>query len=134
MKSDIGITSSFIAELWALRDGLMLCVDRNFPAVVVEMDAKVIIEVLNNPNNTNLIISSIVDDCRKLASRIPRIQFEHCYRETNRSADMLARMGANQSSSFSFHSSPPEDVKPLLEFDISELYLNRRYPVPLVNF
>ena len=130
----IGITSSFIAELWALRDGLMMCVDRNFPAVVVEMDAKVIIEVLNNPNNTNLIISSIVDDCRKLASRIPRIQFEHCYREANRSADMLARMGANQSSSFSFHSSPPEDVKPLLDFDISELYLNRRCPVPLVFF
>ncbi|XP_050260054.1 uncharacterized protein LOC126705166 [Quercus robur] len=71
---------------------------------------------------------------KKLASQIPRIQFEHCYREANRSADMLARMGANQSSSFSLHSSPPEDVKPLLEFDNSELYLNRRYPITLVNF
>ena len=60
----IGITSSFIAETWALKDGLMLCVERNFTAVVIEMDAKAIIEVLNNPNNTNLIISSIVDDCR----------------------------------------------------------------------
>ena len=67
----IGITSSFIAELWALRDGLMLCVERNFTAVVIEMNAKAILEVLNNPNNTNLIIFSIVDDCKQLASRVP---------------------------------------------------------------
>ncbi|XP_075645148.1 uncharacterized protein LOC142616159 [Castanea sativa] len=96
----IGVTSSFIAELWALRDGLILCVKGNFTAVVIEMDAKAIIEVLNNPNNTNLIISSIVDDYRQLASRIPLTCFNHCYRETNRSADMLARMGSQQSSSF----------------------------------
>ena len=130
----IDITLSFIAELWALRDGFMLCVDRNFSTVMVEMDAKVIIEVLNNPNNTNLIISSIADDCRKLASQIPRIRFDHCYREANRSANTLARMGAQQSSSFCLYTSPPEDVIPLLEFDNSDLYVNRRCPVTLVNF
>ena len=121
----------------------MMCVDRNFPAVVVEMDAKVIIEVLynpndttlmNNPNNTNLIISSIVDDCRQLASRIPRIRFDHCYREANRNADMLERMGAQQSSSFSLYASPPEGVQPLLDFDNSDLYLNRCCPETIVNF
>jgi len=90
----IDVTSSFITELWALRDGLILFVERNFTTVVIEMDAKAIIEVLNNPNNTNLIISSIVDDYRQLASQIPWTHFNHYYGEANRSDDMLVRMGS----------------------------------------
>lgn len=31
----IGVTSSFEAELWALRDGLTICVDKNFQAIEV---------------------------------------------------------------------------------------------------
>ena len=112
----------------------MLCVERIFTAVVIEMDAKAIIEVLNNPNNTNLIISSIVDDCRQLASLVPQIHFDHCYRETNRSANMLARMGAQQSSSFILYDSPPEGLQSLLDFDCSGLYLNRCCPETIVNF
>jgi len=30
---NIGITTSFQAELWAIRDGFSLCVDRKFSAV-----------------------------------------------------------------------------------------------------
>ena len=36
---NIGITSSYLAELWASRDGLVLCINRNFNAVEVELDA-----------------------------------------------------------------------------------------------
>ena len=35
----IGITSSYLAELWASQDGLVLCINRNFNAVDVEFDA-----------------------------------------------------------------------------------------------
>ena len=50
----IGVTSNFDAELWALRDGLTICVNKNFQSVEVELDAKAIIDVLKNPNRTNL--------------------------------------------------------------------------------
>ena len=46
----IGVTSSFEAELWALRDGLTIYVDRNFHAIEVEMDAKAIIDILQKTN------------------------------------------------------------------------------------
>ena len=39
---NIGITTSFQAELWGLRDGLTLCVERNFSAVEVELDARAV--------------------------------------------------------------------------------------------
>lgn len=44
----IGITSNFMAELWALQDGLILCIERNFHAAEIEMDAKALIDVLTN--------------------------------------------------------------------------------------
>ena len=36
---NIGITSSYLAELWASRDGLVLCMNRKFNAVEVKSDA-----------------------------------------------------------------------------------------------
>ena len=40
-----GITTSFQAELWVLRDGLSLCVDKTFNAVEVEIDAKSVMDI-----------------------------------------------------------------------------------------
>ncbi|KAK9984218.1 hypothetical protein SO802_033743 [Lithocarpus litseifolius] len=40
----IGSANSFLAELWALRDGLLLCLQSHAQAVVIEMDAKVIVD------------------------------------------------------------------------------------------
>lgn len=96
------------------------------------MDAKAIIEVLSNPNKTNFIISSIVDDCRQLASRIPQTRFNHCYREANRCADVLAKTGSQQTSDFILSDNPPVDLQTFVDFDCSGLYLNRRYPETIV--
>ena len=67
----IGVTLSFEAELWALRDGLTIYVNKNFQAVEVKLDAKAIINVLQNPTQTNPIISPLLDDCKQLAIQIP---------------------------------------------------------------
>ncbi|KAL0016329.1 hypothetical protein SO802_003398 [Lithocarpus litseifolius] len=80
----IGITSSFMAELWALRDGLKCCVDRSFEAVVVELDARAVIDTFSNLNSPNLAGCSLVDDCRWLLTQIPQVTIRHCYREANR--------------------------------------------------
>lgn len=52
-------------ELWAFRDGIRLCISLKLPAVEVELDAKVVIELLKkeseNPNGNNII----VPDCKK---------------------------------------------------------------------
>lgn len=50
---NIGITTSFQAELWGLRDGrlrdgLTLCVERNFSAVEVELDARSVLDVITS--------------------------------------------------------------------------------------
>ena len=61
---NIGSTTSYVTELWGLRDGLALCCNLNIPSLVVELDAKSIVDVFRIPNYEDNIISSILDDCR----------------------------------------------------------------------
>ena len=46
----IGLVNSYVAELWGLRDGLMMCLNLNIQSLIVELYAKaIIIDVLGNP-------------------------------------------------------------------------------------
>lgn len=127
----IGITSSFMAELWALRDGLKYCRDQNYEVVVVELDAKAVIDILSNLNNSNLAVCSLVDDCRCLIAQIPQVLIRHCYREANRCANKLANMGGKQQTDFISYDCSPVDLFSFVDFDLSGLYLRRLCPANL---
>ena len=75
----IGKTNSFLAETWALRDGLLLCNQLNLNVVMVELDAKALVDTLKNPSYANTIVSSLFDDCRCLAAQIPQLSIKHIY-------------------------------------------------------
>ena len=64
---NIGTTTSLIAEIWALRDWLNLCISMNLEAVEIEVDAKSIVDLVANDNSTDHFITSLVDDCRTMA-------------------------------------------------------------------
>ena len=53
----IGRVDSFIAEIWALRDGLQLCHQMNVRAIMIELDAKALVDVFNNSSYCNSVIS-----------------------------------------------------------------------------
>ena len=55
--------------LWALWDGLNICLSKNFPAVEVELDDKIVIDALTDPPLTYLNDSLLTEDCRQLAHR-----------------------------------------------------------------
>lgn len=122
---NIGISSSFIAELWALRDRLMICVHRNFNAVEVEVDARAVIDVLSALKCTNSLAAPLVDDCKQLATQIHQIRFKHCFREANRSADKLASIGVAQDSQFKLFLCPPVDLVTVFNSDLNGLSLTR---------
>ena len=56
--------SSFTTELWALRDGLRLCLSQNFLVVEAELEAKSTVELLTKQHHPNLSNSTLVDDCK----------------------------------------------------------------------
>ena len=95
-SKNIGFSTSFIAELWALRDGLTLCNNLNLNAVDIQIDAKAIVVLLSNSSYSNSFAMSIVDDCMQLISQISQVQIGHCYHEANSCVDFLARIGSSQ--------------------------------------
>ena len=96
----MGFSSSVAAELWALRDGLRLCIALKLPTVIIELDAKLIVDLLQNPDGHRNCIDALVSDCKTELGNIPRVQINHCYCKANKCADVLARKGALLSQDF----------------------------------
>ena len=57
----------------------VLCCNLNIYCLEVEMDAKSIVEVLQNTGYVNHVISPILDDCRQLITRFQNIRIKHCF-------------------------------------------------------
>ena len=128
----IGSTSSYLTELWAPRDGLQLCLQIHAYSVVIEVDAKAIVEAFNSPTFPSSCVSPIMDECRHIANRIPQVRFRHIYREANMCADFLARLGTLLEIDFTVFISSLVDLFPFLEADANGVYVNRMCPVSLL--
>ena len=61
-----GKTSSVIAEFWALRDGLTMATQLGLTNLEVEMDSKVVIDLVLSNANSNCAYSPLLNDCRSL--------------------------------------------------------------------
>ena len=103
----INTTSSTAAELWALREGLHLCVNVHIQAVEIELDASAAISLLASNISSNGDLSGLIDDCRELFLQLPQAKLSHVFREANFCADALARMGSPVTNFNSHFASPP---------------------------
>lgn len=102
----IRIATSVAAELWALRDGNRLCISLKIPTILIELDAKLVVDLmkkdLGNPNGIDVMVA----DCREGLKEIPQVRIQHCYREANKCTDALARRGALLAQDFSIFMDP----------------------------
>ena len=96
----LGSMSSILAELWALKDGLLLARQLDILNVNIELDADLIVHLLNNPSFHNLMFKPLLNDCKNLIKTFPSCTMAHVFRETNRCADKLANIGATQTVNF----------------------------------
>ena len=65
---------NFLAELWALRDGLIMCQNLQINALKIELDAKIIAELMTNSSNSNAVNSAMVADCGLLISQVSQVK------------------------------------------------------------
>ncbi|GLU15130.1 hypothetical protein SLE2022_316500 [Rubroshorea leprosula] len=105
---NIGFSSPLAAELWAIRDGLVLAIQRGFHNLIVESDSKVAVLLLTKGCVSTHPHSTLILDCRMLMQKIHQIHLVNIVRERNMCADQLAKMGMSLSSSFCiFEFCPP---------------------------
>ena len=62
----MGSTSSTVAELWALKDGLTMVKQMGIENICVEMDAKLIVQLVSSPLMINLMLEPLLSECRNL--------------------------------------------------------------------
>ena len=120
----LGCSNSCMAELWALRDGLLLAKEMGLNNLIIEMDALSVALLMNN-NTVNLLMEPLLTDCKNLVSEIPNKQIVHIYREANQCADALAKLGASSLDSFVIFLHPPPVVESILASNKACLQCNR---------
>ena len=91
----IGTTNSFVAELWGLRDGLELARKLDIAKLIVEVDAKAVVDIILFDNNLILV-------CHPYSALI--------HREGNFCADLLSKARSISNHVFSEFISLPSFV------------------------
>lgn len=129
----LGHTSSLIAELWALRDGLIMARELGLNNLIVELVALSVLMLMNN-DSTNLLMEPLLIDCKNLLKEIPKKRVVHTYREANQHVDALAKSGANSFSSFVVFCNPLSVVERILAFDKASMQCNRLVSFSIMHF
>ena len=116
----IRVTTSVMVELWALRDGLYLAFQLGINFLEIELDAKVIVEMINRTYCSNRKHSPLLHDCRSLLARFTQARVVHVFREANKCTDFLARRGCSMREDFVIFDAPPSaDLINLLVSDVN---------------
>uniref|UniRef100_A0A5B7A378 Putative LINE-type retrotransposon LIb DNA n=1 Tax=Davidia involucrata TaxID=16924 RepID=A0A5B7A378_DAVIN len=117
----IGICSSLMAELWAIREGLKLLMEDHASHVIVESDCATAVNLLQDINTGTSVYAALLEDCKFYASRIANCSFAHTLREGNFCADVLANKGRIQESRMTILEVPPKDLEPMLLADMASV-------------
>jgi ribonuclease HI len=109
----LGITNSLVAELWGVKDGLLLARDLNIRKLIIESDAKSIMDILKTENLGNNVFhpySALINDCKYLILSFKEAFVQHAHCESNFCADILAKEGHNLLTPFSLYIFSPTFV------------------------
>ena len=122
----IGLATSITTKFWALRDGLKLALNAEIQRLIVELDTKVVVDIVKSNVVTNKPYAPLLYDCRCLMRRFLQVQVIHVYREGNRCADALARWGSSMAGIFVVFDQPPKsDILYLVNLDMAGMYVNK---------
>ena len=61
----------------------------------VELDAKVIVDLLKSNKKPKTAYSPLLSNCRLLLAMVPQVRVAYVYEEANKCADLLAKKGCS---------------------------------------
>ncbi len=110
---NLGITNSLATELWGLQDRLLLTCDLNVSKLIIEINAKAVVDLINPVNvntTTSHPYSALINDCRYLILSFNEVKIQHAHYESNFCADLLAKEGNKILDSYVIFVFPPHFV------------------------
>lgn len=113
----LGFCSSYLAELWALLTGLQVARALKYTRILVEMDAKIIVQQIQAGTQGHHEGWRLLDRIKDLVQSADwEIQLFHVYREANMLANALASLASMQVEDLFVHNRIPREVE--------EIYVN----------
>lgn len=125
--SNIGHTSSFMAELWGVREGLRIAKIHGFDKIILEADSEAMIQALENDSAPTSHVNTLVKECKHIMKQFHTIKLCHIFREGNQCADFLANQGQQAVWGTSILDHPPDDMRDLLLRDSQCVATCRRH-------
>lgn len=92
------IATNMLAELWAIRQGLILTWDLNYKKVLAETASVEALRLIQNESIQYHPYLAIIIDVREILSREWKCKLVHTLREGKFCVDYLAKKGASQDS------------------------------------
>ena len=121
-----GSGSVLEAELWGMYEGLSMAWKSGYRNIVVESDSLSTIQLLAKIPDPLHPLLSIIQSCKHLISAEWNCNVVHAFREGNRLADGLARMGHTLELGLHLFEEPPIGIKDIYEADLKGLACARQ--------
>ena len=104
----------------------MLASQLGITQLLVELDAKVVMDLMLSSKSFNNSFSTLLNDCNYLLRQFNQVRISHVYWEANRCADHLAKRGYILIWNFVVLDSPnPDELCIILDSDAFGLYFLR---------
>ena len=106
-----------------MKDELMLASQLDITQLLMELDAKVVVDLILSSKSSNNSFSALLNDYRYLLCQFNQVRINHDYREANRCTNHLAKEGCTLIVNFVVLDSPNSDELCIfLDSDASGLY------------
>ena len=106
-----------------IRDDLILASQLGITQLLVELDAKVVVDLVLSRKSSNSPYISLLNDCKFLLNRFQQVRVSHAFWEANCCADSLAKGGCYLLKDFVVLELPLNDsFYVMLNSDASGLY------------
>lgn len=89
----IGMSTVLRAEAVDLRNGVRMTVQLDIKNIIIEGDIKIIIDTFRGISSVPWQVQLLIQDVREYLKQFHEVQIQHVYREANRAADFLSRLG-----------------------------------------
>ncbi|XP_070668517.1 uncharacterized protein [Malus domestica] len=111
--------SAAAGEAAAIRTALMACIDYGYDNVVIESDAKVIIQMIRHELDHDFSLECILGDIEVLARRLRSVSFSCVPRESNVAAHSVAKFVFKEGREFGWDCIRPEFLFNILAQDVN---------------
>ncbi|XP_004305448.1 PREDICTED: putative ribonuclease H protein At1g65750-like [Fragaria vesca subsp. vesca] len=123
---NLGVGEILTAEAWGLFYGLKLVVKLQISNLEVESDSAILVNLMQSSNLALHPLGSLLDGCCKLMSRMENAKLSHIFRESNMTADALAKSSISHDLGFISFEDPPVHAAQAFLDDLSSTVRARR--------